>query len=97
MMLEEHDPNAVPPGFDAETLVLAARAWFLQGKLKALDGIGADVKGSLRLVDNLHLMSRGATAVDVDFRCFHVGFFEDIRLRLHHVSTSDVTKIGLFF
>lgn len=57
MVLEEHDPDTVPPGLEAEALMLAACAGLLQGQLKALHSISADVQSSFRLVDDLDLLA----------------------------------------
>jgi len=57
MVLKEHDPDAVPPSLKAEALVLAAGARLLQGKLEALDGVRADIQSTLRLINDLDLLT----------------------------------------
>jgi len=93
-VLEEHDPDAVPPGLEAEAFVLAASARFHKGEFEAFHGVWADVQSTLRFVDNLYLLAARATAIDEDLRFLHICFFKDVRCGLLDI---DVAKVRLAF
>jgi len=93
MMLEAQHPESIPEATESKHLVLAGRAWLAQGQLKALNSIVANVKSTLRFVYDLDFARRVSTSVNEDFRRLHVGFFEQVHLRLAHVSTNDITEV----
>lgn len=73
VMLEEQDPEAVPEGTEPEHLVLAGGARFQQGQLQTLHSIVGEVEGTLRFVNDLHLLGGATIAVDEHFGGLHVG------------------------
>merc|ERR1712176_852594 len=94
-MLEEQDPERIPPASASGPLVLAATARLLEGEFKALNGVIADVESSLALVDDLDRLGFSAFAVDVDLGGLHVCFFEEVHLGFLDAVASDVAEGGL--